>query len=223
VTELEWDTRFFGVRIAQADETAELDAEVAAAGDAGVELLYVRVPGADATRVEHAVRRGARLVDLRAELDRAGEPPEAPAGTRRASAADLPAVERGARQLSAASRFAADPRIAAERVAEMYLIWARACLEGGVVVLPEDGAGGFVGATHANGETRLDLVWVDPSRAGRGLGRTLVDAALAAAPAPRARVVTSATNVPAMRLYESAGFRTRSVDALLHLWLDEAA
>lgn len=223
MTPLRWDSDFFGVEIARADPGEPVADEAASARAAGIDCLYVTVPGAAPAGIHAAVALGARLVDLRTELDRDGTAPAAPAAVRRAGADDLAGLEAGAAELSAVSRFTADPRFARDRVAEMYRVWVRRALDEGTVVVPAGGERAFVAALPGDGETRLALVWVAPRSAGRGLGRTLVDAALAETGAGRATVATQAGNAAALRLYEAAGFRTRSVDAVLHLWLDEAA
>jgi ribosomal protein S18 acetylase RimI-like enzyme len=59
-----------------------------------------------------------------------------------------------------------------------------------------------------------DIV-VDPERRGRGVGRLLLDAALAflrSRGAPRVVLWTAARNAPAQRLFESAGFRQTMVE-----------
>jgi ribosomal protein S18 acetylase RimI-like enzyme len=103
----------------------------------------------------------------------------------------------------------------------MYRIWARRCLDEGVVAVSEGDPAGFVGARARCGEARVELVYVGEDAGGRGLGRALVRTALAAAACGRASVATQVGNVAALRLYESLGFRTRATRAILHLWLDE--
>jgi GNAT superfamily N-acetyltransferase len=63
-------------------------------------------------------------------------------------------------------------------------------------------------------------VYAEPRARGTGLGRALLTAAVAAAADRHLTVATDARNVPALRLYESLGFRSESFDAILHLWLD---
>jgi ribosomal protein S18 acetylase RimI-like enzyme len=221
VNVLEWDTDFFGVRIGRADLA---DETVAAAVDAArrerVECLYLAAPAERPDLVTEAARAGALLVDVRLELD--AEPGElAPqSGVRIAGAGDGELVEQLAAELSTHSRFRADPRFDEGRVAEMYRIWARRCLADGVAVLAEDGRG-LVAASRSGDEARLDLVYVSPESSGRGLGAALAREVLRVLDAPRALVVTQAGNVPALRMYESLGFRARAAGALLHLWLGD--
>jgi GNAT superfamily N-acetyltransferase len=221
VDQLPWDSDFFGVRVGRAVVPEEpLETAVALAREQGVECLYVEVTGAEPRAIEEAVRSGAQLVDLRTTLDLAGPIELAPGNrARRASAADAPMLEELARELSAFSRFAVDQRIPKAKVEEMYDIWVRRCLDEGVVTVATAGSG-FVGVRTFEDSTNVELVYVSPRAAGGGLGADLLAAALA--PAAAATVVTQAWNVPALRLYESLRFRTRSLTAILHLWLDRA-
>jgi GNAT superfamily N-acetyltransferase len=216
---LPWDSEFFGVRVGRAVVPEEpFESAVALAREQAVECLYVEVAGAAPGAIEEAVRSGAHLVDLRTTLELAGPIDLAPSGrVRRAAAADAPVLEEMARELAAFSRFAADQRIPKAKVEEMYEIWVRQCLDEGVVTVGTDEAG-LVGVRTFDDSTHVELVYVSPAAAGSGLGADLLAAAIASATA--ATVVTQAWNVPALRLYESLRFRTRSLTAILHLWLD---
>lgn len=222
---LDWDSEFFGIAIARADLDDDLEAAVDDARAQGVDCLYLFAPSAPTDLVTRAVQRGARLVDLRLELELdLAEPPEADEESRVADpAADGAVVEVLAVRLSRFSRFAADPRFPPDRIAEMYRSWARRCLAEGVVVLPAGQPLGLVGARPGAERAAVDLVYVDPQASGRGLGGTLVGAALARLGTGHAVVATSAANLPAVRLYESLGFRSARLAAVLHLWLDDVA
>ena len=221
---LPWDSEFFGQPIARADlPPADLDDAVAAAHSSGASCLYLFVPGDHVGLVEACVRRGARLVDLRVELDRVVDPDTTAIGppVRPAKVDELRDLEISAEDLARVSRFAADERFTADRVRDMYRTWLRWCSSDGVVVVPATGPSGFVGARVVDDETHIDLVYVAPHARGQGLAGALVNGALHTTGAPRASVVTQCGNVAAQRLYQSLGFKTRSVQAVLHLWLDE--
>jgi dTDP-4-amino-4,6-dideoxy-D-galactose acyltransferase len=216
-----WDSEFFGVRVFEARlHDVALEAVVAEAAEGGAECLYLFADAADLAGVEAATRAGARLVDLRMEFD--GRLPFDPrASARRASSDDRDVLVRQARELSAESRFARDPRFARERVREMYGRWLDRCLDEGVVAVPEAGGGGFVGARRDGDSAAIELVYVDEASRGQGLGGALVRAAARALDATDVNVVTQVGNVAAQRLYQSLGLRSRSTLAVLHLWLDE--
>lgn len=219
---LAWDTDFFGIRIGRAVLPGEpVRVALEAARVEGIECLYVVAPADRLDLVNDATAHGARLVDLRMELDAETEAWPAPrVETRLATEADRGLVRALARELSAASRFRADDRFPAERIEAMYEVWADACLDSGAVAVAPDGTA-FVAARADGGETRLELVYVGPDSSGRGLGGALATAVLRELGARRAHVVTQAANVPALRLYQRLGFRTRSVAATMHVWLDE--
>jgi ribosomal protein S18 acetylase RimI-like enzyme len=222
VRPLDWDTAFFGVPIARAAISTGLDvgAAVEAARNSGVACLYVYVPAADIHSVNEACAFGGCIVDFRIELAAYPEPGEPSGQTRPAESRDAEILEQLARALAEASRFRADPRFAAEKVAEMYVVWLRRCLSEGAVVVAKDGSSGFVGVLGDVAETRVELVYVAPGARGQGLAGALIADALLSRPAPCATVATQLGNVAAQKLYQAAGFRTLSTTVVLHLWLD---
>ena len=80
-----------------------------------------------------------------------------------------------------------------------------------LLVLEQDGEpAGYAGYWRVPPEAQITTVAVHPGRAGRGLGRWLLEALLAAARGEGLRRVTlevSAGNKPALRLYERTGFQ----------------
>lgn len=220
VVPLLWDSEFFEVSIATSRLAHDdLDHIRAEATSRGIDCLYLFVPDARPPAVAAAVRAGARLVDLRLRMDMGGSVPM-PTGVRPARPEETKRLRPLARRLATASRFSFDPRFPQERIATMYEIWLDRCLAEGVVVVPEDGAGGFVGARAAEGGTSVDLVFVDRPFRGKGLASRLVRGAVAQTGADSATVVTQAWNVAAQRAYQDVGFRAGSLQAILHLWLD---
>jgi ribosomal protein S18 acetylase RimI-like enzyme len=221
-----WDSTFFDARVFEAhlEGGGRLDEVVREAVREKADCLYVFVDAGDLESIEEAVRTGGRLVDLRVEL--AGEIQPVPVGavpaTRLAAKADRDALVHRAAELARESRFSRDPRIPAERVREMYEIWVDRCLDEGVVMVPAHGHGGFVGVRSEGDVAQVELVYVAASSRGEGLGGALVRDAVAALGVTDASVVTQTGNIPAQRLYQSLGLRSRSTLAVLHLWLDES-
>jgi GNAT superfamily N-acetyltransferase len=223
VTDLTWDSEFFDVSIARADidgENVKSAVELAAAHQ--VQCLYLFIRGARAPAVADALRHGGRLVDLRIELDLRTALP-LPEGVRRADRRDIAALVPFARKLASASRFSVDPRFPRNAVKAMYEIWLKRCLDEGVVVVPDRGVDGFVGGRPSgDGVISIDLVYVGTQSRGQGLASRLVSGAVATAGARGAHVATQAGNVAAQRSYQEIGFRTASIQAIVHLWLDKA-
>jgi ribosomal protein S18 acetylase RimI-like enzyme len=216
---LPWDSDFFGFSIARAslDETS-VDDIVVAARERQVDCVYLVVPDADRVGVTESVRAGAILVDLRTELVGHLDLPHDPRW-RRATAADLAQLEPLAVQLAASSRFRADHHFAVDAVDEMYRIWLQLCLNDGVVIVPTERITGFVGARGDSGEAHVELVYVTAEARGSRIAHRLITAAVSELGARRATVATQAANVVAQRLYQSLGFRTAAVSAVLHLWI----
>jgi GNAT superfamily N-acetyltransferase len=214
---LPWDSGFFGVTIGRATVQTVEDVRAACkeATGSGVKCLYLFVPCATPSVVTAAVQAGGLLADIRMELDL-----RRPAGPiRRTPPVDVSELEEPCRLLAATSRFRTDPRFPAGKVEEMYRIWLGNCARDGVVVAGDPAGSGFVGAVRDGDETRVALVYVADGARGLGLGVRLIGEALDALPAPVACVVTQAGNVAALRLYQGLGFKTRSLTAILHVWL----
>jgi ribosomal protein S18 acetylase RimI-like enzyme len=218
-----WDSTFFGVPIFEARlADGGLDEAIAEASEGSAACLYLFVDAGELATIEAAVGRGARLVDLRVELDgrlRLDSGDAVP--TRVATRADRAVLVAQARELAGESRFARDPRVPAERVGDMYEVWLDHCLDEGVVAVPDSEAAGFVGARSEDDVALIELVYVDAASRGQGLGGALVREAVAHLATSDVRVITQVGNVAAQRLYQSLGLRSRSTLAVLHLWLDE--
>ncbi len=221
---LPWDTDFFGVTIARAAaDTRNLDDTIHEARRAGVECLVLTVEAADPATINVWTRTGARIVDLRVELGRHAPLPDPTGNTRMALAADRAGLEADSLQLIPFSRFYRDSRFPDASVEDLYRVWMRRCLDDGIVVVSDSLPSSFVGARVENGEARIDLVYVAPANRGRSAARMLIADAIAALGLERAVIVTQAGNIAIHRTCQSLGFRTRRVQAILHLWLDESA
>lgn len=220
LTQLSWDSAFFGIPVARTDIEGEgIAAAAREAAAQGIACLYLFVNGAHPLALSDALRRGGRLVDLRLELELSA-PLTLPSGIRRANADDVAGLRPLARSLAIESRFSADPRFAADAVRGMYDIWLDRCFDEGLVLVPVEHFGGFVGARVRDGTTSIELVYVDAQSRGQGVAARLVSGAVAMTGASRARVATQAWNVAAQRLYQGVGFRTTSLQAIVHLWLE---
>jgi dTDP-4-amino-4,6-dideoxy-D-galactose acyltransferase len=230
---LEWDSAFFGVRIARVPEErpdpAGLAAAVASADADGVDCLYLLVDADHAAGLRAAAACGFRAVDVRLDFERAAAPAPAPPApnVRRAAPDDFGALAPIARTVFTRSRFFADGRFDPERCAAMFELWVEKALDGRLpgFVLVDDARRGFIVAS-ADGEAgRIDLVGVAPEARGAGLGPALVEGAvaeLAARGARRVRVATQGGAIAAQRLYQRCGFRTVATGVWLHRWRDEA-
>jgi dTDP-4-amino-4,6-dideoxy-D-galactose acyltransferase len=230
---LAWDSSFFGfpvARIGDALAQDELPTVVTELRRKDVRLAYW-MPDPDEGAQRAALGAGARQFAARVTFGQ-----RLPVAVRAGSATIQPftglqadtdllrlAVEAGA-----LSRFAQDPKFACGSAARMYRIWiersvGREIADAVMVTRNAHGAvNGLVTLAARDGMGTMGLVAVDASARGAGLGRALVDHALAdfsAAGLRAARVVTQADNAAACRLYARCGFAREREQSVFHFWL----
>lgn len=232
---LEWDSEFFGLRIARVESSAfeERSAEdiLRQARGESIECLYLLVDAANSESVRAAERVGFSLVDVRVTRDctthreNPGGLPEMTDLCREEDIASLVGIARGSHR---DSRFYHDPRFSDERCDDLYATWIENACRGsaaGVVVLRDEGrAVGYITCEIPQaGLGVLGLVAISEEKRGMGYGVRLFNGAmgwLAGQGCSRIRAVTQARNIAATRAYEANGFRTVSVENSYHLWLD---
>lgn len=226
VVRLEWDSAFFGFEIGRLDRTGtgeELDNALRVADASGIDCSYLLVPGTDSPELAVAQSRGFRVVDVRVVLERPLDTTmlERDGGTRSAEAGDRDWVLDLARRRFDHSRFVADASFGPDAGAELFARWAERGFDDpdrGVVVL--DDAVGFV-VTGRSGTTGSIELITAAEHAPQGTGGRLLDGAhhaLVSAGCDAVDVVTQATNVPALRLYERCGYRVTRSSYWLHRW-----
>lgn len=242
---LDWDSRFFGVRIARLfgstiDEAA-CESALRWARDHAIQCLYFLAAPDDARTIAIAERHAFHLVDIRVEFDREIAPMDAvqearrhdpgsgsPDSIRKAEAGDLPRLRELATDGHRITRFYQDPHFSRDRCDELYRTWITESLGGlasGVMVAIDAGRiNGYVTVVIDGDVARIGLIAVDSRARGRGHGGRLVEAALQYASERGARqmlVATQAGNIEALRLYERHGFRTARVGLWFHRWFDD--
>lgn len=227
---LEWDSAFFGRRIARVNGhtlTPALLAQVDAFCHAEhIDGLYFLASASDDETTRLAERAGFALVDIRLTLDRPLQAQAMPPEAHPASMADLPALQAIARGSFADSRFYHDPMIERAQADRLYETWIARSLEGyaDVVLITRDARGpsGFITCKRLDALSGdIGLVAVRQDCAGAGLGGVLTQAALAwfsAQGLQRAQVVTQGRNIAAQRLYQKWGFRTGAIALWYHRW-----
>ncbi|MFN0245009.1 MAG: GNAT family N-acetyltransferase [Planctomycetota bacterium] len=232
---LEWDTQFFGVRIASLRASAlpleALRRELDGCREQRIRCVYLLSDIADGVTHRAAEPLGFHLVDVRVTLDvRFDAAPMLARSLERvrpAKPADVPALRAIAAACHGDSRFYADEHFDRERCDALYATWIeRSC--GGwadrVFVAELDGrpAGYLSCHLRDDGRGEIGLVGVASNAVRQGLGRELVSAGLRWFGEHERHYVTIATqgkNLAAQRLYQSAGFQTKSLELWHHLWL----
>jgi dTDP-4-amino-4,6-dideoxy-D-galactose acyltransferase len=237
---LDWDSQFFGRRIARAavfclteQSIAEIDEWC---GTHGIECLYFLAGSTDQRTPRLAQESGFRFVDIRVTLDlrnleSCGTRDTATDVTiRNAVEGDLDALKALARRSHRDSRFYYDGNFSVEQCDELYETWIEKSCRGwaqNVLIATNHGdVEGYISCHVANaGAGQIGLVGVSEKARGRGLGRELLINAIRWFSAEGVEVVTVVTqgrNVGAQRLYQRCGFTTRSVELWFHRWSSEA-
>jgi len=237
---LEWDSEFFGRRIARASGmclTEELVTEIGAwCSLHRIECLYFLATARDQGTVRLAQRNGFRFVDIRLTLDfrvgtaGGGETDDSSFAVREAVEGDLPTLRELARAGHRDSRFYYDGNFSMRQCDALYETWIeKSCRGWAQKVLVADrgrGAEGYVTchiSDPANGQ--IGLVSVGEKARGLGMGRYLVCDAIqwfAQEGIGNITVATQGRNVSAQRLYQRCGFVTRSVELWFHKWFTES-
>ncbi len=233
---LEWDTEFFGRRIASVTapglDAGDLAACVEEARAQRIECVYILSDIEAHAAIRAAERAGATLVDVRMTFERdLGGLEAAPDddGVRPSRPTDVSALRALAARSHGSSRFYVDGRFPPRLCDELFATWVqKSCAGWAEVALVADRAGqvsGYVtGHVRPDDRGEIGLVAVARHAQGERWGSRLVHAALQAFRARglrRASVVTQGRNLPAQRLYESTGFRIARMQLWHHLWLDQ--
>lgn len=231
---LDWDSAFFGVRIASATIPRSDDASWRAvldwADEHSIDCLYVLTDAADAESTRRIEAAGGAVVDERVTFQRSlgADAIVADPRVRTSREGDVAALRALAATSHTASRFYADGRFPRERCDELYATWIEKSCRGwadSVLVAELDGAPvGYLSCHEREGRRgEIGIVAVAPAARGCGLGRALVDAALewfARRGLERVSVVTQGRNEAARKLYRSRGFEVVSVHRWHHVWFD---
>lgn len=204
-------------------------AAMAAAAPAGRAFFAVKESTEDVRAIEALVQVGFNVADVGVTLVHNGDVMDARVAdgvtVDNASESDEADIVDVAGRCFVYSRFHADRRIGAERADRIKREWARNSCRGRaamVYVARRDGdAAGFLAVMKRGGEAVIDLIGVDAKHQGQGVGRSLSLRFIREwrGRADRLLVGTQASNIPALRLYESLGFRTSETSYALHAHL----
>jgi dTDP-4-amino-4,6-dideoxy-D-galactose acyltransferase len=232
---LEWDTNFFGFRVARVRGDA-LSQERVQRIDAwcrqnSVRCLYFLARADDADTTQFAGADGFLLVDIRMtfELRLPDTIASARSDTivRPVRTEDIASLQRITQQSYLDTRFYFDPNFDRRVCDALYETWIKISCEGyadEVLVVELGGVPvGYI-SCHLDKKSqtgKIGLVGVSDQVRGRGVGQTLVSSALewfSAQGVKTVEVVTQGRNCAAQRLYQRCGFLTQTVQLWYHKW-----
>jgi dTDP-4-amino-4,6-dideoxy-D-galactose acyltransferase len=205
-------------------------------------FFSARIPTRDVASVTNATRAGFSVVDVNVTFDwdnvANGALGNCVTGNSNmtietAGAGDAAAIEEVAGHCFAFSRFHLDPAIGLDRANEVKRQWARNACRGRAsavyVARQQSDVAGFLAVLESESagckDAIIDLIGVDKCHQGRGAGRALSSMFVGQwrERADRLRVGTQISNIPAMRLYESIGFRVTETSYVLHVHVKNGA
>jgi len=237
---LEWDSNFFGYRIARARPSRLRQEDLVNIRQWGrihqIDCMYLLADADDATTVRLAEAYGLRLVDVRVTFEKRIVPTKTVCETqdescviRKSHDSDIPSLQKIARVSHRDTRFYYDAHFPALRCDDLYGLWIEKSCRGYadmVFVAEEDGEPrGYVACHLREQQTgQIGLIAVAATSSGKGLGTALVRQAeqwFREQTMTLATVVTQGRNVNAQRLYQKCGFLTQSVQLFYHYWIQE--
>lgn len=222
---LEWDTEFWGLRVARANGVPFDNSLSQWAVDNTVGLMCLLVDADRPEQAQKAEEQGYRYMDTRVTLER--QTASFGSGARLARIEDLAVLMKIAHSSHRITRFYADSRLPDERCDELYEEWIRRSFAGWADIVlvsdRDDKAVGYI-TVHLNGETAsIGLIAVAEDARNKGVGAELVSSAVnwsKGQGAKKMSVVTQGRNVDAQRLFQRCGFQTTQTQLWFHRWYD---
>lgn len=236
---LDWDSEFFGCRIAQISCHRLSDDEVAAVSDwcanQQIDCLYFLADADDLATIRRVEANHFHLVDIRVTLSKRFELlahkkhvgfPEIIRFHCEGDLANLKAIAKNAHH---DSRFYADSHFPVQQCEALYETWIEKSCRGyadAVLVAENHGrAIGYISCHVTEAQAgKIGLVGVDEAMRGQGIGQRLLAASLEwfqAQGCSQVTVVTQGRNIQAQRLYQKHGFLTQSLQLWYHRWWNE--
>jgi ribosomal protein S18 acetylase RimI-like enzyme len=228
-TFLDWDSAFFGRRIASVKVNrltdAQADQVLAWCGAEKIDCLYFLAESDDAETVRAVEARGFALVDVRLTLERRGAIPALAEGIGLSSAEDIEALKTMARTNHRDTRFAYDAHFGVGEADRLYETWIeRSCTGYADAVLVAERNGqpaGYITCDLREVYGQIGLLGVGEAWQGQGIGSMLINGALrwfAEHDLERVEVITQGRNVRAQRVYQRAGFVSAQMQLWYHRW-----
>jgi dTDP-4-amino-4,6-dideoxy-D-galactose acyltransferase len=231
-TILDWDTQFFGKRIARLTQPSLLGGVAEAAirwcHQQEIACLYYLAPSTEIESIRLAEKLGFNLTDIRMTfelLTTSAFTPVSSPQIRPAQANDIPGLKEIARTAYHNTRFFNDSHLPTHLCEKLYMTWIENSCNGyAQAVWVADIAGEPVGfiTCHLDGERgQIGLVGIHLNHQGQGWGNKLVLTALSwfiGQNCTSVKVITQGSNLAAQRLYAKCGFSIASVELWYHRW-----
>lgn len=230
---LDWDTKYFGNKIASLQiaslEPHSLYALLDKAEANGVECVYCLVPVSEKNKIEFVENVGFHLVDIRMtfSLDLRDYTSRASSDVITATQKDSEELIHIAKTAFTVSRFINDPHINPEKAKAFYVEWLHKNLKSEYPIFiakQNDKIAGFI-STERNANTgKIGLVALGENARGQGMGRQLVEKAaeyFKDSGCDTCTVVTQGENISAVRLYERTGFSISTIELWYHKWFKQ--
>ena len=238
---LQWDTDFFGYRIARIEaqrlEPKLVDTIYSWCEKHTINCLYFLADSNDSQTIRLAEDHDFRLVEIRITLERTlnnWDPETRPRSVedvhiRAVRYEDIPIVKSIARNCYVDSRFYFDNKFPEEKWQAYYETWVtKSCQGGADLVLVAEKGGEVVGyitglidkTTH---EGIYELTGVKESARKSGVGQELFRSGLdwyVRSGIESIWVATQGRNIPTQRMIQRNGFITRSCQLYYHKWFD---
>ena len=237
---LAWDSEFFNCRIARVSGNMLNESRALQIDDWSrshqIRCLYFLARADDPTTLQTAAKHGFGLMDIRMTLDCAlNDAPRQGAAilsegirVRPFQADDLAGLQSIARTVHGDTRFFKDAHFPRQRAEDLYSTWITSDTQGRAqqvwVAVSEAGQPvGYISCYRdaARMQGQIGLVGVSPQARRRGIGKTLVLAAMdwfRSQDMDVVTVVTSGDNLGAQRLYQQCGFLSRDLELWHHKW-----
>jgi dTDP-4-amino-4,6-dideoxy-D-galactose acyltransferase len=232
---LEWDSEFFGFPVGRLDgnDLGSMPTQefVSWCESQRMRCVYCLIGCGDLVAVRKVLALGFDYVDVRITLEAENLEPANPAFSgpfvvRHCQEVDLPFIKEIAARSHFSTRFFADRRFPAHLSAEMYEIWIEKAYADRTGILFVAEVGGYIAGYIAcrkvdSSEGQIDLLAVGKESQGLGIGRALIAAGarwFCENGIVDSRVITQGRNDPALRLYQSCGYRVISSELWFHWW-----
>jgi dTDP-4-amino-4,6-dideoxy-D-galactose acyltransferase len=235
---LEWDTNFFGLRIARVSKNRLTIDRIREINDwcleRNIKCAYFLAPLDHRETIRLAEENGFRLMDVRitfeilcSDIDETFIDNEPRALIRSVVAEDINPLKDVSREIFKCTRFYFDTKFPRDRVRAMYEVWleksCRSSADSVFVAEIDDAPVGYITChlDESNKSGNVGLIGVALKYQGTGIGRKLIQHALrwySESKVQRVTIVTQGRNIEAQMLFQRCGFRTRDVRLWFHKW-----